>query len=140
MLGWIKVLKKKFKKMSPITQFIVAAVLIISIRKLLHLIVYSNFMTRYLENFGNPKSITYFYMNGCGHCEKFTPTWESFSNQYKGPVKLKKMERTEAGESLLKKYNVRGFPTVIMIDDNGKGKPFEGDRTVDALEKFANQA
>tara|TARA_X000000368_G_scaffold224144_1_gene176927 strand:- start:353 stop:775 length:423 start_codon:yes stop_codon:yes gene_type:complete len=140
MLGWIKICKKKFKKMSPIAQFIIAIILVVVLRKLLHLIIYSNYLTRYLENFGNPKSITYFYMNGCGHCEKFTPTWDSFTNQYKGPLTLKKMERKEAGENTLKKYNVQGFPTVIMIDENGNGKPFNGDRTISALEKFANQA
>ena len=57
----------------------------------------------------------------------------------KGPLTLKKMERKEAGENTLKKYNVQGFPTVIMIDENGNGKPFEGDRTISGLEKFANQ-
>jgi thiol-disulfide isomerase/thioredoxin len=139
MLNWIKILKKKFTKMHPVAQFGIAVILVVIVRRIIHLLVYSNYLTRYLENFGNPKSITYFYMNGCGHCEKFTPIWDKFSNNYKGPLSLKKMERKEAGDNTLKKYNVEGFPTVLMIDENGNGKPFEGDRTISGLERFANQ-
>ena len=75
-------------------------------------------------------------MNGCIHCEKFTPTWDKFSNNYK-LSNVKKWK--EIDENTLKKYNVQGFPTVIMIDENGNGKPFEGDRTISGLEKFANR-
>tara|TARA_B100001094_G_C17736637_1_gene579144 strand:- start:44 stop:460 length:417 start_codon:yes stop_codon:yes gene_type:complete len=136
MLGWIKVLKKKFNKMSATKQFLIAAVIIVSVRYVLKTIIYTNFTFSYLENLENPTSAIYFHMNGCGHCKNFTPVWDSFVNNYKGPVKCKKMERAEAGDSLLKKYKVEGFPTVIKIDEAGNYETFNGERTKDGLKKF----
>ena len=139
MLGWIKVLKKKFNKMSALKQFLIAAVIIVVVRYILRMIIYSNYTFSYLENLENPTSAVYFHMNGCGHCKNFTPIWEEFSNNYKGPVKLKKMERLEAGEEMLKKYGVQGFPTVVKINDEGKFETFNGERTIKGLTAFIGQ-
>lgn len=136
MLGWLKVIKKKFKKMSSFQQFVVAAIIIVSIRYVLKTLIYTNNLYRYLEGLENPTNAIYFHMNGCGHCKNFTPVWEEFSNNYKGPVQLKKMERLEAGDDLLKKYKVEGFPTVVKIDEKGNYETFNGERTIDGLKKF----
>ena len=137
MLGWIKTLTKKFDKLPAMGQFAVAVLIIMVIRYLLHLIIYSNFLSSYLENFGNPKELVYFHMTGCGHCKKFNPVWERFSQNYNGNLKLKKLERKEAGD-LLQKYEVKGFPTVLLIDEQGNKKEFQGDRTIQGLESFVN--
>tara|TARA_Y100001935_G_C17028364_1_gene371242 strand:+ start:198 stop:614 length:417 start_codon:yes stop_codon:yes gene_type:complete len=138
MLGWIKTLTKKFNKLPAIGQFAVAVVIIIVVRYLLHLIIYSNFLSSYLENFGNPKELVYFHMNGCGHCKRFSPVWQEFSDNYKGDLKLKKLERNEAGD-LLQKYEIQGFPTILLIDEQGNKKEFQGDRTIQGLEAFISQ-
>ena len=135
MLGWIKVLKKKFEKMSSPVQLVIAVLLIYVCWLLSKLVRYSLFNAGYLENFGNPKTMYYFHMNGCGHCKKFSPTWDQFVAKYRGSVQLKKMERAEAG-NLLEKYEVQGFPTIILVDDKGQKKEFNDDRTVSALESF----
>ena len=137
MLGWVKTLTKKFDKLPAMGQFAVAVLIIIVVRYLLHLIIYSNFLSSYLENFGNPKELVYFHMTGCGHCKKFNPVWERFSQSYNGNLKLKKLERKEAGD-LLQKYEVQGFPTILLIDEQGNKKEFQGDRTVKGLESFVN--
>ena len=139
MLGWLKPLKKKFNKLPTVGQFLVAAVIIYLVRYLLKMLIYSNFTFSYLENFGNVTRVEYFYMNGCGHCEKFTPTWDRFTNQYKGSVKLNKTEQSQAGADTLKKYGVEGFPTVVKIDESGNYETFTGERTVEGLKKFINQ-
>ena len=77
-------------------------------------------------------------MNGCGHCKKFTPVWDEFSDNYNGELKLKKLERNEAGD-LLQKYEIKGFPTVLLIDEQGNKKEFQGDRTIQGLKKFIAQ-
>ena len=56
-------------------------------------------------------------MNGCPHCVKFSPIWDSFKQSYKGNVQLLKKERGEAGDEL-RKYKVQGFPTIILVDEN----------------------
>jgi thiol-disulfide isomerase/thioredoxin len=138
MLAWINILKKKFEKMPSIAQFVVSIAIIMVIRYLLHLIIYSNYLSSYLENFGNPASVVYFHMDTCGYCKKFNPIWDKFSAGYNGALKVKKIERKEAGE-MLEKYNIQGFPTILLLDDKGNKKEFSGDRTVAGLESFTKQ-
>ena len=45
------------------------------------------------EGFTTPDSCTYFYMEECGHCKRFSPEWDNFVSTYKGPVKMNKIER-----------------------------------------------
>ena len=118
-------------KLSPIT--IVFAIIIIII------VIYfaSNFSIN-VENFGNPASCTYYYMNNCGHCKTFTPEWDKFVKTYTGPVTLKKVEASEAGDDL-EKYNIQGFPTVLFLDDAGNSKTYEGPRTSEGLNKFISE-
>jgi len=138
MLGWIKILTKKFNKLPSIGQFAIAIIIMLIIRYLLHLVIYSNYLSSYLENFGNPKELVYFHMNGCGHCKRFTPIWDEFSGKYNGEIKLKKLERNEAGD-MLDKYEIQGFPTILLLDEQGNKKVFEGDRSVSGLESFIAQ-
>ena len=95
---------EKFEKMSSPVQVVIAALLIYVCWLLYKLVRYSLFNAGYLENFGNPKTLYYFHMNGCGHCKKFSPTWDQFASKYNGNVQLKKLERAEAG-GLLEKYD-----------------------------------
>ena len=138
MLGWIKILTKKFNKLPSIGQFAIAIIIMLIIRYLLHLVIYSNYLSSYLENFGNPKELVYFHMNGCGHCKRFTPIWDEFSGKYNGEIKLKKLERNEAGD-MLNKYEIQGFPTILLLDEQGNKKVFEGDRSISGLESFIAQ-
>ena len=93
------------------------------------------FNRSYVENFGNPASCNYYYMEQCGHCKRFSPEWDQFVQTYTGPVKLRKIEMNEAGSDL-EKYNIQGFPTILFIDENGETKEYDGPRTSDALNKF----
>lgn len=87
------------------------------------------------ENFGNPASCTYYYMNNCGHCKRFSPEWDDFVQSYNGPVRLKKIEMNDASSDL-EKYNIQGFPTILFLDEEGNSKFYEGPRTSDGLNKF----
>jgi len=88
-----------------------------------------------MENFGNPATLTYYYMENCGHCKRFNPEWDTFVQNYTGPVRLRKVEMNEAGADL-KKYNINGFPTVIAVDENGDKKDYDGPRTSEGLTNF----
>ena len=87
------------------------------------------------ENFGNPATLTYYYMENCGHCKRFAPEWDTFVQNYTGPVKLRKVEMNEAGGDL-EKYNINGFPTILAVDENGDKKDYDGPRTSEGLTKF----
>tara|TARA_B100001059_G_scaffold233967_1_gene275251 strand:+ start:636 stop:1031 length:396 start_codon:yes stop_codon:yes gene_type:complete len=122
----------KWNKLSPLFKVAIVFAIIIIIR-----VIMMHFSLN-VENFGNPASCTYYYMNNCGHCTRFTPEWDEFVKTYTGPVKLKKVEASEAGNDL-KKYNIQGFPTVLFLDDDGNSKIYEGPRTSQGLNKFISE-
>ena len=88
-----------------------------------------------MENFGNPATLTYYYMENCGHCKRFAPEWDTFVQNYTGQVKLRKVEMNEAGGDL-EKYNINGFPTILAVDENGDKKDYDGPRTSEGLTNF----
>lgn len=77
-------------------------------------------------------------MDGCGHCKRFSPEWETFASNYNGPLKLRKVEAKEMS-SREKELGIQGFPTVMVIDSNGrKEADYDGERTAAALNAFAS--
>ena len=121
-----------WNKLSFLVKLLIIIIIIVVIRYL-----YLNYLLRGIitENFGNPVSCTYYYMNNCGHCKRFTPEWDDFVKSYTGNIKLRKVEASNAGDDL-QKYNIKGFPTVLLIDDVGETKEFNGPRTSDGLKTF----
>ena len=111
----------------------------ITIRILCIFILYTSlrffFKPSYVENFTNPVSCNYYYMEQCGHCKTFSPEWDQFVQSYTGDVKLRKIEMNEAGKDL-EKYKIEGFPTILFINDKGEAKNYDGPRTSEGLDKF----
>ena len=136
MLGWLKILRKKFTKLNPIVQIGIGLIIVVGVRYLIQLLQYQYYSSS-LENFSNPKKLVYFHMDGCGHCKKFTPEWDKFASSYDGPLEIKKVERKEAGDDL-EKYKIQGFPSILLIDGQDNTKEFDGDRTSSGLEKFVS--
>ena len=135
MIAFFKLLFKKFNKFHPIVQVLVTFGLLFVLRYVYKTFLFSYFSAFNLEGFGQPKELVYFYMNGCGHCKKFSPTWDQFASSYNGNLKIRKVERADAG-SELETYQIKGFPTVLLLDGNGGKKEFEGERTIQGLESF----
>ena len=84
-----------------------------------------------------PSKAHYYYMDGCGHCEEFSPVWDEFTKSYKGKVQFQKFNMKDA-EKDIEKYGIEGFPTVVAIDSNGKFEHYNGERTVDGLQSYFN--
>ena len=135
MIAFIKLLFKKFEKFHPVVQVLLTFGLLFTLRYVYTTFLYSYFSAFNLDGFGQPKELVYFHMNGCGHCKNFTPIWDQFSSSYSGNLKLRKVERADA-VSELEKYEVKGFPTILLLDGNGGKKEFQGDRTIQGLESF----
>uniref|UniRef100_A0A6C0KER5 Thioredoxin domain-containing protein n=1 Tax=viral metagenome TaxID=1070528 RepID=A0A6C0KER5_9ZZZZ len=136
MLGWLKLLRKKFNKLNSVVQIAIGLLIVVAVRYLIQLLQY-RYYSASLENFSNPKKLVYFHMNTCGHCKKFNPEWDKFAASYNGPIEIKKVERKEAGDDL-EKYKIQGFPSILLIDEQDNTKEFDGDRTVTGLEKFVS--
>ena len=86
-----------------------------------------------VENFENDgrKKVVYFYMNGCPHCDSFSPVWDEFIQTC--PLPTHKIESADAKEMMVT-YKISGFPTILLLDENNnKIKELEGDRTINGL-------
>lgn len=84
------------------------------------------------------KNFVYCYMNGCPHCETATPEWDKFVKGYSNNkyVNLAKVESRE-DPTFMRKHNVVGFPTFMVIDENGnKQREYHGKRTLAGFVDF----
>lgn len=79
-------------------------------------------------------AVVYLYMNGCGWCERFHPVWQDFASRYQGPLQLRKIEASDPEAA---RYDVAGYPTVLLVRSDGSTAKFSGDRTVENLMQFA---
>ena len=93
-------------------------------------------MLKIREGFEAASEILLLHMKGCPHCTKFIPEWEKFVSQNKTGIKARAVERQE-DPALMKKHNVTGFPTVLLVDAKGnKVKEYKGPRTTEGLLSF----
>jgi thioredoxin-related protein len=94
------------------------------------------------EKFTNPKEFTlqYFYMETCGYCKEFNDTWKELEDILKLNPKVNTIKydiRDEGvGTSAAELYNVRGAPTIILVDNKKKYYEYNGNRTVENITKF----
>lgn len=83
--------------------------------------------------------IVYLYMDGCGHCKQFDPTWLSFHDQYADSLLSAgvSMRKLASDDPSAKSLGVTGFPTVLLVYKTGaEPVQFEGPRTVAGLATF----
>jgi thiol-disulfide isomerase/thioredoxin len=87
------------------------------------------------------KTLVLFYADWCGHCKKLEPDWDKSAETVKGRMLKRNVGAKEGecsptihaeNEELMEKYNIKGFPTIIIFQD-GKAVPYDGPRKVDEL-------
>ena len=93
------------------------------------------------DNNNNDCIVRMFYVNWCGHCKKTKPDFQTFMQQNnnttvngkKVQVKMIDCEENKQNADLAKKFNVKGYPTIIAVL-NGQPQEFSGsDRSVQGL-------
>ncbi|XP_040383558.1 protein disulfide isomerase-like 2-3 [Oryza brachyantha] len=81
--------------------------------------------------------IVEFFAPWCGHCKKLAPEWKRAAKNLKGQVKLGHVD-CDADKSLMSKYKVEGFPTILVFGaDKESPFPYQGARVASAIESFA---
>lgn len=81
-----------------------------------------------------------FYAPWCGHCQSLAPTWTQLAKNLGNAVKVAKVDATVHTE-LAQKYNIRGFPTLLLFPAGRKGKPvvYNEGRDLESMKKFATK-
>lgn len=97
---------------------------------------------RLIEKFtGQDKTkVTYYFLPGCGWCQKFMPEWEKFVKLAKEEgIETEKVNAQENAEDVTKK-GITAFPTIHVGKGGSKPVEYNGDRTAEDLLKFAKSA
>lgn len=89
------------------------------------------------------KTLIFFKANWCGHCKRFKPVWDEFVEDCKKnnePTKLLELDiDNEESKPFVEKHNVRGFPHVVLTEDNKEDIVFTKNRTKDELLAFLKE-
>jgi thiol-disulfide isomerase/thioredoxin len=93
-----------------------------------------------------PKSgeciVALFYADWCPHCVEFKPKFKEAMKKMDGQMwkKGKKLKFVlvdcDEYKELAKEFDVSGYPTVKIIDGEGVGKEYNGERTFEGLQKY----
>ena len=80
------------------------------------------------------------YAPWCGHCKKLTPIYDELAQKVAGQpdILIAKMDATANEYPGLE---IRGFPTILFYKKGEKSspKPYEGERTLDAMLKYLEE-
>jgi len=82
-----------------------------------------------------------FFAPWCGHCKKMAPAWEKLATEWEDNKigLVAEVDCTsDEGKSLCEANGVKGYPTVKYGDPTSL-EDYKGDRTYEALSKFANE-
>lgn len=69
---------------------------------------------------GTVKMVLDFYTKWCKPCKEMEPAFEAAKGRYKSIAFKRYDAEDKANAALVKQFNVRGFPTIVMIDGKGK--------------------
>jgi thiol-disulfide isomerase/thioredoxin len=74
--------------------------------------------------------IKYYFVPGCGHCQKFMPVWNEFSSQ--SSVDCEKID-CSTNPNLCS--GIRGVPHIV-VSNNGSDIVYQGERSVNGINTF----
>lgn len=86
------------------------------------------------------KHFVKFYAPWCGHCQRMAPTWDALARSYEHEtsVTIGKVDCTQHKEAC-QEYEVKGYPTLIWIEEGKKVEKYSGDRSHEDLKSFVSR-
>ncbi len=81
-----------------------------------------------------------FWADWCGPCIVIAPVLEKIINDYDGAIQLAKLEVDEdENMKLAGKYQVRGFPTIILFERGIEVERFSSAQSYSYIDQFIQQ-
>ncbi|KAH0945787.1 hypothetical protein HN011_000786 [Eciton burchellii] len=80
-----------------------------------------------------------FYAPWCGHCQKLAPTWDELANSLRNDdiVSISKIDCTRH-RSICGQFDIKGYPTLLWIEDGKKIDKYIGQRTHEELKTYVS--
>lgn len=87
---------------------------------------------------GRNSELALYYTTWCGYSKAFAPEWQNLKEYVKTSVINLKLTEHDCDKEadLCEKYNVPGFPTIILHTTSGKSIHYSGDRTIEGILNF----
>ena len=104
-------------------------------------IILFNVFFKSRQQYNGPKELVLIHMDNCGHCKTLMPEWKKFVEKNNSDITIKDYEQSsKEGKVLVNRFNVGGFPTILLLGDNKKLKldTYNGDRTTSGLLEYVN--
>lgn len=97
-----------------------------------------------LEGFTNaqPKTIEYYYMDGCGHCTQFKDVWETVKKEIvNNKLNIKPIEYnlSKEGSDRGKTFGINGTPTIIIASGDTLVAEYNNKRMAGAIIEFVKE-
>ncbi|GAB5556209.1 MAG: thioredoxin [Schleiferiaceae bacterium] len=87
---------------------------------------------------GDQPAIIDFYADWCGPCKTIAPILEELSEDFKGQIKIYKVD-TEAEQELSAAFGIRSIPSMLFIPMNKQPMMQAGALPKNILEKVINE-
>ena len=118
---------KKYSKTSFANALIVCILLFTIFVVFFSEVKYNSMCEGFYNNKG--KELVLVHMHGCPHCVSLMPEWEKASRENNTNIKMRAVEMTEGdGPELSKKHNIKGFPTILFLNNGEKVSDYNGKR------------
>ena len=96
-----------------------------------------NDLSKFNDNHKDGNWLVWYHADWCGHCKNMAKNWEQLTNKLGNKMNTAKIQDTVINK-LKYKAEVRGFPTIELRKNGKKVAEYNGDRSSDSLEEFAN--
>ena len=118
---------KKYSRTSFANALIVCILLFTIFVVFFSEVKYNSMCEGFYNNKG--KELVLVHMHGCPHCVSLMPEWEKASRENNTNIKMRAVEMTEGdGPELSKKHNIKGFPTILFLNNGEKVSDYNGKR------------
>ena len=79
-------------------------------------------------------------MDGCPHCVKMLPEWESAASSNTTSINMRSLERKDDGaRDLIEKHGVSSFPTMLLLGGGKLLKKYDGQRNKNSFLDFLSK-